>query len=203
MVKPIFPSSRGEGPRPPPPSSGTSGHSTHDFRDGEPLTPPYAEAFLPNSLADSDGRSPQNYMSFAPQTSEYGCLYSQSFQSYDGSLPSNLPTPAPRDRLSSLPEQEDFSAGPVLRQRRRSAPVGIGLGNEEGVSSSSTDYGNFHLPPDLQDIAVKGHELFWFILSEEVKAQEAAAPGRLSALTISPSPERYVGKVLNKAHKSF
>ncbi|KAE8742160.1 hypothetical protein FOCC_FOCC012300 [Frankliniella occidentalis] len=118
--------------------------------------------------------------------------YSQFFQSYDGSLNYRLPTPAPRERMSSLPDDNEIRSVP--QQRRGSAPVGTQFACEFRPSSSSQE--NTSPPPALQEIASKGKELFWFILSEEVKAQEATSPGTFSALTISPSSQRM--EVLNE-----
>lgn len=116
---------------------------------------------------------------------------SRSFQSHDSSF---IHT-APRERISSLPDREEMR--PLVRQRRRSVPGTIQfMGTDSACASSSNQSETGNIPPALRDIASKGQELFWYILSEEVKAQEAVAPGSLSALTISPSPQRM--EVLNE-----
>ncbi|KAK3927528.1 Apoptosis regulator BAX [Frankliniella fusca] len=120
--------------------------------------------------------------------------YSQFFHSYDGSWTHRFstPAPAPRERMSSVPDDEEIRSYP--HQRRGSAPVNIQYAY--GASSSSSSQENSSPPAALEEIASKGKELFWFILSEEVKAQEAASPGSFSALTISPSSHRL--EVLNE-----
>ena len=193
MVKPIFPSRR-ETTRSPASAYGAASNSETDARNGELYMPPEGDArgteYLPSSstfLSDDSVFSSGGSYVHPFGNSRY---QTHSFQSYDGSLPFTLPTPAPRERISSLPDGEE--ARPVPRERRRSAPVGMDFGACESYTGPTASSTIEELPPALRDIATKGQELFWFILSEEVKAQEAAAPGRLSALTIVPSCQRSV-----------
>lgn len=191
MVKPIFPSRRCETTRSPASHYDVPSNSEPDARNGDSFNIPCDDVrraeYLPHSssLLNDDSVFSSDGTYYTHPWRHPG-FQSQSFQSYDGSLPFSFPTPAPRERISSLPEGED-EARPLPRQRRRSVPVGIQFGGRDTQPVSSASFTDGELPPALRDIASKGQELFWFILSEEVKAQEAAAPGSLSALTITPS----------------
>lgn len=111
--------------------------------------------------------------------------YAPVFQSYNRSLSCPVPSSVPRERISSLPNSEEGAQMRPSARRRGSAPVDINFGPDTVPICTRPEVNN-ELPPQLQDIAFKGQELFWFVFNEVVKAEGSAASVSSRALTILP-----------------
>lgn len=159
MVKPEYPTRQGVKPQASFSRSGALSDEADIGYEGEAGYSPDENAFL-----RSDG-------------------YSPTFQSYNRTVSCPAPSSVPRERISSLPNRGDeVQMGPSAL-RRGSVPVNMHY-NSGTIPISTRPEVNNELPPQLQDIAFKGQELFWFVFNRVIKAEGDGASG--SALTILP-----------------
>ena len=104
------------------------------------------------------------------------------------------------DPGSSTPRISDYRRSRTTRKAHLAVPTKkfgcsnslSGYGAETCLEDSDDVSSGLDKSSPLQEIALKGQEIFWFLMKEELSSREKAQPGCLRDLNIPPSKQRYV-----------